>query len=127
MSEPMMNIYFRFLIMLGTAWTSGGLAFAEAEISESGRLQKIACGKDWIPVESDVLVSLKGWQKTLSLSGANSKPARKDAVSTWEAVLEEKDGPSFKIVQTAQLTPEGVIFDIQVTPLKDCDVEGVYF
>jgi O-glycosyl hydrolase len=100
---------------------------AENKLNDWGRLEHIQLGKGWMPLQTDVKIALKNWNKILSLSDA--KPAVESSVNgrTWRATLSDGAEPAAEVEQTVRDVDGKLVYDIRVTGRGNPDTDGVYF
>ena len=115
-----------WLATLALFATAGGLR-AENQIDDSGRLERLALGKGWVGVRTDVLVPSEHWKKILSLGNATGRLSNQNGGKrTWTATLSDAD-LRYEIQQDFQEYRNKVTFKVKATSRSDADIEGVVF
>ncbi|MCY3024003.1 MAG: hypothetical protein NTW87_33915 [Planctomycetota bacterium] len=116
-----------------TAWTilalviCSALAGAETRVDGTGRLERLQLGKGWLPLQTDVRVPLKGWDKILSLADAKAAGVSNAGGKTWSAVLTDGAKMAAQVEQTFHEDAGKAVFDIKATGKGDVETEGVFF
>jgi O-glycosyl hydrolase len=102
-------------------------ADAQSKVDETGRLEHIALGKGWLPVQTDVRVPLKGWGRILSLSEVKPAVESSRGRRTWRAALGDAGKSAASVEQTVTETDGKLVFEISAVGKGELDSEGVFF
>lgn len=104
------------------------LVRADSRVEESGRLDRLACGKGWVSLRSDIRVPMKGWGRSLTLS--ESRQVQRTVVDgkpVWKTTLSDGGNQVMRIEQAVRDESGKLVFDIKAESLSDAPIEGVMF
>ena len=104
------------------------LCAAESRMDDTGRLQRLAVGKGWVGVRTDVLAYARGWAKSAALSKARDRKSETDAAgTTWSATLSPEAGTAARVRQTVRGDGNAMKFAITATGDGDGELQCVVF
>lgn len=103
-------------------------AAAETRMEDTGRLERLAVGKGWVRVRTDVLVYSRGWSRSAALSAARDRTSSTAGDgTTWSATVSPAQGVAARIRQTARPDGSAMKFEISATGDADGDIECIVF
>jgi hypothetical protein len=106
----------------------GAMARASGRVDQSGQLERLDCGKGWVPLRTEVRVVRKNWAKSISMAEARDvQRSTEGDRSTWKAKLTDGNDLAVQIEQTVHEENGQLVFEFAATALQPAQLEGVLF
>ncbi|MBM4094529.1 MAG: hypothetical protein FJ276_34760 [Planctomycetes bacterium] len=96
--------------------------------SQSGRITAMDCAGEYLSIQTNLVIPLKGWDTQRSLSNVQRlRPVRDGGKTTWSGSIPMASGKAYRFEQTLHDAGETVTLELSVTAEADIETEGVYF
>ncbi len=111
-----------------TALTPVGANAQTAVTSRSGRITAMYCAGEFLPVQTNLVVPLKGWGAQHSLLDAQGvRFVREGGKTTWSGLLPLAPGKAYRFEQTLRDAGGTLTLEVRVIAEADIATEGIFF
>lgn len=123
----------RIVTAMAVSWVLTGpwLMDASAQTavtSRSGRISAMNCAGEYLPIQTNLVVPLKGWSGQRSLSDAQRpRSVHEEGKTTWSGSIPMAPGKAYRFEQSLHDVDSTVTLEVRVTADVDIATEGVYF
>ena len=111
-----------------TALALVGANAQTAVTSRSGRITALNCAGDFLPIQTNLVVPLKGWNAQHSLVDVRGLHAvRQGDKTTWSGSLPLAPGKAYRFEEILHDSGRTLTLEVRVTAEADIATEGVFF
>lgn len=115
---------FGVLTVTALATASGQVAV----MSRTGRITAMQCAGEYLPIETNVVVPLAGWDMQRSLADVRRpRSVPEGGKTTWSGSIPMGPEKTYRVEQSLQDADGTITLEIRVTAEADIETEGVYF
>lgn len=111
--------------------TAISLAVANAQTavtSRSGRITAMNCAGEYLPIQTNLVVPLKGWDAQRSLSDVRRpQSVREGSKTTWSGSILMAPEKAYRFEESLHDADGTMTLEVRVTAEADIATEGVYF
>jgi len=116
------------ILWILTALSPVGAHAQTAVTSQSGRITAMDCAGEYLPIQTNLVIPLKGWNTQRSLSNVQRpRPVREGGKTTWSGSIPMASGKAYRFEQTLHDAGDTVTLELNVSAEADIETEGVYF
>ena len=99
-----------------------------AVTSRSGRITAMNCAGDFLPIQTNLVIPLKGWNAEHSLLDVRGlRVVREGDKTTWSGIVPLAPGKAYRFEEMLHDAGSTLTLKVRVTAEADIETEGVFF